>query len=156
MPQAINWVGSCNKTTGRGGCHPQAIVIHIMDDDISTVDAWFNTPKGPNNSMPVSAHYGIARSGAVHQYVQEMDTAWHAGRVKGCNWSGLRSDVGPNYYTVGIEHEGKPNVPWTDAIYEASSTLVAVISRRRYIQVDPQHVIHNAYTNSDTLYCTGP
>ena len=81
MSLPIRWVGSTNKTKGRGGVKPQAIVIHIMDDDIGSVDRWFNTPKGPNNSMPVSAHYGVSRRGDIHQYVDEPDTAFHAGVV---------------------------------------------------------------------------
>jgi N-acetyl-anhydromuramyl-L-alanine amidase AmpD len=86
MTQNVTWIGSTNKTAGRAGYRPEAVVIHIMDDDIATVDDWFNTPKGPTNDMPVSAHYGISRTGAVHQYVREMDTAWHAGRVHQSVW----------------------------------------------------------------------
>src|SRR6266571_1562932 len=102
------WIGSTNKTFGRQGWRPEAIVVHLMnDEDIASVDEWFNTPKPPDGEPPVSAHYGIAKNGDVHQYVQEMDTAWHAGRVSKPVWALIKPGVNPNLYTAGIEHEGK-------------------------------------------------
>jgi N-acetyl-anhydromuramyl-L-alanine amidase AmpD len=155
---AITWIGSSNKTKGRGGLRPEAVVVHIMDDDIVTVDRWFNTPKGPNNPMPVSAHYGVSRLGAIHQYVDEMDTAWHAGRVKGCVWPLLKTGAqsNPNRYTIGIEHEGKPDMPWTDEMYAASATLLAEISQRWSIALDRLHVIGHGEIYSAKPYCPGP
>ena len=150
------WKGSTNKTAGRAGYKPEAVVIHIMDDDIATVDEWFNTPKGPRNTFPVSAHYGVARSGAVHQYVREMDTAWHAGRVLRSTWPLLKPHPSPNFYTIGIEHEGKPAQEWTDAMYEASATLLAGISQRWSIPLDRDHVIGHAQIFADKSYCPGP
>jgi N-acetylmuramoyl-L-alanine amidase len=156
MPQAVRWVGSCNKALGRQGHRPEAVVIHIMDDDIASVDAWFNTPKGPKNPLPVSAHYGVARSGAVHQYVNENDTAWHAGRVKGSHWPGLASGPNPNQYTIGIEHEGRPAMVWTDAMRAASATLLAGVSQRWSIPLDRAHVIGHYEIYSGKSYCPGP
>jgi N-acetylmuramoyl-L-alanine amidase len=156
MPQTLTWIGSCNKNTGRSGFRPEAVVIHIMDDDMATVDDWFNTPKGPHNTMPVSAHYGVGRTGKVHQYVQEMDTAWHAGRVFRSSWPLLKKGVSPNRYTIGIEHEGKPSQPWTDAMYEASATLLAGIAQRWSIPLDADHVIRHAQIFAEKSYCPGP
>jgi len=158
MSLPITWIGSTNKTKGRGGLKPEAVVIHIMDDDIVTVDNWFNTPKGPKNKMPVSAHYGISRRGAIHQYVDEMDTAWHAGRVLGSVWPLLKSKLpaNPNSYTIGIEHEGKPDMAWTDAMYEASATLLADISQRWSITLDHMHVVGHGEIYSKKPYCPGP
>jgi N-acetylmuramoyl-L-alanine amidase len=156
MPPAIKWVGSCNKATGRGGHRPEAVVIHIMDDDIASVDQWFNTPKGPRNPMPVSAHYGVSRGGAIHQYVHESDTAWHAGRIQECSWPGLRPGVNPNAYTIGIEHEGTPDMPWSDAMYIASATLLAGISNRWAIPLDRAHIIRHADIFCGKNYCPGP
>ena len=158
MSLPVTWIGSTNKTKGRGGLKPEAVVIHIMDDDISTVDSWFNTPKGPNNPMPVSAHYGVSRKGAVHQYVDEMDTAWHAGRVKDSVWPLLKAkpSTNPNAYTIGIEHEGKPQMSWTDEMYAASATLLAGISQRWSIGLDRLHVVGHGEIYSRKRYCPGP
>jgi len=156
MAQTVRWIGSTNKTIGRAGHRPEAVVIHIMDDDIGSVDAWFNTPKGRTNPMPVSAHYGVARSGAVHQYVNENDTAWHAGRVKGSHWPGLAWGPNPNLYTIGVEHEGAPAMVWTDSMRVASATLLAGIAQRWSIPLDRTHVIGHYEIYSPKSYCPGP
>ncbi len=155
MPQ-VTWIGSCNYSKGRGGHRPEAVVIHVMDDDMPSVDRWFNTPKGPHNDLPVSAHYGVGRDGRVHQYVHEMDTAWHAGRLSGCCWPLLKRGVNPNRYTVGIEHEGTPHEPWTDAKYAASAALLAGISQRWNVPLDRDHVIRHADLFDEKHYCPGP
>jgi len=157
MAQPVEWVGSTNKTLGRSGYRPEAVVIHIMDDHhIANVDAWFNTPKGPKNSMPVSAHYGISRAGAVHQYVREMDTAWHAGRVKDPTWTLIKPGVSPNFYTIGVEHEGTPDQVWPDSLYESSAMLLADISQRWSIPLDRDHVIGHYQIYAPKPYCPGP
>lgn len=158
MPQVSTWIGSTNKTKGQNGFRPEAVVIHIMEDDIAAVDAWFNTPAGLRNDLPVSAHYGISRKGAVHQYVDEMDTAWHAGRVLGSEWPLLRSKLptNPNAYTIGIKHEGKPNMPWTDEMYEASATLLAGISQRWSMLLDRMHIVGHCEIYSEKPQCPGP
>jgi len=158
MSQSITWIGSTNKTRGRGGCKPEAVVIHIMEDDIATVDTWFNTPGGAHNDMPVSAHYGVSRKGAVHQYVDEMDTAWHAGRVLGSEWPLLLTKLptNPNSYTIGIEHEGTPDMQWTDEMYEATAILLAGISQRWAIALDWMHVVRHCDIYSKKPQCPGP
>ena len=100
---------SPNFWVGRKGYRPEAIVIHIMDGTLIGTDSWF-----ANHTSQVSAHYGIGKSGEIHQYVQENDTAWHAGRVDAPVWKLIRPNLNPNLYTIGIEHEGKPNDQWTE------------------------------------------
>jgi N-acetylmuramoyl-L-alanine amidase len=157
MVMATQWIGSCNYTPGRSGYRPEAFVIHIMDDEsIANVDAWFNTPKSARNTMPVSAHYGVGRDGSVHQYVHEMDTAWHAGRVNAPSWPLIRSGVNPNRYTIGIEHQGKPADPWTDAMYEATAGLMAAAAQRWSIPLDRDHVVGHCEIYSLKPYCPGP
>jgi hypothetical protein len=52
-----------------------------MEGTLAATDSWFLTPESQ-----VSAHYGVARDGRIHQYVGESDTAFHAGA------SGSRGD----------------------------------------------------------------
>lgn len=127
---------SSNFWVGRKGYRPEAIVIHIMDGTLAGTDSWFANP-----SSQVSAHYGIGKSGEVHQYVQEQDSAWHAGRVDAPVWKFIRPNVNPNLYTVGIEHEGKPDDVWTVEMKQASANLIKEICERWQIPIDRDHVI---------------
>ncbi|MFA5030192.1 MAG: peptidoglycan recognition family protein [Patescibacteria group bacterium] len=131
------WKGSPNFWQGRKGCKPEAIVIHIMDGTLPGTDSWFN-----NLASQVSAHYGIGKNGEVHQYVKEEDTGWHAGRIDNPSWPLIKaSSVNPNLYTIGIEHEGKAEDIWTDAMKQASAALIAEICGRWQIPIDRNHII---------------
>lgn len=134
-------IPSPNYLSGRKGFTPEAIVIHIMEGTLSGTDNRFR-----NRDSKVSAHYGVGTDGEVHRYVGESDTALHAGAVNEPEWTLIKvADNGrfinPNYYTIGIEHEGKADGDWTDAMYEASSQLVADICKRWGIPVDRLHVV---------------
>ena len=126
-----------NFMTGRpGGLRPAAIVIHISEGSLASADAWFD-----NAAAQVSAHYCVGRAGEVHQYVSEEDTAYHAGSPVNPTWHLLRPHVNPNFYTVGIEHEGRAQDEWTDAQYAASAQLVLEIARHWSIPLDADHVV---------------
>lgn len=117
---------------------PEAIVIHIAVGSLGSVDSHFNDP-----AAQVSAHYCVAKSGKVHQYVHETDTAFHAGIVVNPTWPLLKPDVNPNFYTIGIEHEGLPDDVWPDAQLASSAALVGEIAQRWNIPLDDQHVIRH-------------
>ena len=145
-----NWVGSPNFLRGRFGYKPEAIVIHIMQGQLSDTDSWFATTKSQ-----VSAHYGIGLLGEVHQYVQEGDSAWHAGRVNSATWALIRPGINPNFYTIGIEHEGQSGAPWTEDMSRASSSLIADIANRWGIPLDRLHVIGHHEIYSLKPFCPG-
>ena len=135
------WKGSPNYTAGRGVYRPTAIVIHIAEGTAASVDSWFANP-----DSNVSAHYLVTKTGALHQYVREEDTAWHAGRIDRPTWKGLVRDahgeiVNPNRYTIGIEHEGGANDPWPDLMYERSARLLAELHCRWSIPLDRAFVV---------------
>ena len=138
---AIISIPSPNFSSGRKSYHPEAVVIHIMDGTLTGTDSWFKNPQSN-----VSAHYGIGKNGEVHQYVQEVDTAWHAGRVNAPTWSlikptGSGTYINPNLYTIGIEHEGDDQSDWTDEMYNTSRDLLADICKRWNIPLDRSHII---------------
>ena len=136
---------SKNFRVGRPpGMTPSAIVIHISDGSLSSADAWFNDP-----AAQVSAHYIVAKSGEIHQYVKEQDTAYHAGAPVNPTWTLLRPGVNPNSYTIGIEHEGKAEDVWPDAQYHASARLVADIAHRWSIPLDANHVVLHREIHGD-------
>ena len=139
---------SPNFSGGRKGYRPEAIVVHIMEGTLAGTDSWFRNPLSR-----VSAHYGVGRTGDVHRYVRDADTAWHAGRVHAPAWTGIRRGtnnlyVNPNFYTLGIEHEGNEQSDWTDAMYASSSQLIADCAIRWSIPLDRSHVVghHEIYS----------
>lgn len=130
------WVPSPNYTVGRRGYRPEAIVIHIMAGTLAGTDSWFSQRRSQ-----VSAHYGIGRKGDIHQYVDESDSAWHAGRRYAPTWALIKDGVNPNLYTIGLEHEGHAEDAWPDAMYAASARLLQDICLRWGIPVDRAHVV---------------
>jgi len=134
------WIGCApgNFRSGRPhGFQPIGIVLHVMEGTLSGTDAWFNNP-----SAKVSAHYGVGVDGQIHQYVAEDDTACHAGIVVNPTAALVlaRPNVNPNYYTIGIEHEGQGQDSWTAQQSAASANLVVDIASRWGIALDVDHV----------------
>lgn len=124
------WVGSPNFKAGRkdslGRAYvPGAIVMHLTEGSAASVDSWFRNP-----ASAVSAHYLVTKAGGLRQYVREEDTAWHAGRISNPTWRELRAGVNPNYYTIGIEHEGEPADAWPLPMLERSAMLLAELHVR--------------------------
>jgi len=141
------WKGcsAANFRAGRpAGFKPIAIVIHISEGCLSSADAWFNNPQAQ-----VSAHYIVAKSGEIHQYVKERDTAYHAGAPLDATWKLLRPGANANWYTIGIEHEGTAQDVWPDAQYQASAHLVADIAQRWSIPVDADHIVLHREIHGD-------
>ncbi len=148
-------VGSPHFSQGRKNYKPEAIVIHVMEGNLTGTDSLFRDP-----ASSVSAHYGVGKKGEVHAYVSEKDTAWHAGRVNAPSWSLIKSAgrnqyINPNYYTIGIEHEGTGLSDWTPEMYDASAALIKEICTRWNIPPDRNHIIghHEIYSLKT---CPGP
>ena len=121
-----------NFRRGRQGYQVEAIVIHIIDGSQAGCDATF-----ASNSLGLrrSAHYSVGRNGEIHQYIDESDTAFHAGRIQQPTWTRMKklldgSYVNPNLYTIGIEHEGRAHDDWPDEMYQATANLMAAIASR--------------------------
>lgn len=119
-----------NFRQGRAGHVVTTLVIHVIDGSQMGCDATFlsNTL-----SLVRSAHYSVGRTGEIHQYVDEQDTAFHAGNIADPKAPLMKVDgvtVNPNFYTIGIEHEGRADDPWTDEMYLASSELMRNIAAR--------------------------
>lgn len=137
-----------NFTEGRSGYKPEAIIIHIMDGTLAGTDSWFKSSKSQ-----VSSHYGIGRTGEIHQYVKEEDKAWHSGKVVSPNWSLFKNGVNPNLYTVGIEHEGYANTVWTAEQKTSSALLIKEICKRWNIPIDRDHIIGHYQINGSKPDC---
>ena len=136
--QEREWIGcdADNFRKGRHGFEPKAIVIHVIVGSLESAGLTFLDPRSS-----VSAHYGVGKSGRVHQFVEEADTAFHAGTVVEPTWRLIDPKINPNLYTVGIEHEGQPQDTWPDEQFRASAALVREIAGRWNITLDRDHII---------------
>lgn len=74
-------------------------------------------------SMQVSAHLLILRSGEVLQFVNFNDRAWHAGR------SSYLGKKECNDYSIGIELEGSDDQPFQSVQYAVLAQVVASLQQ---------------------------
>lgn len=145
------WKPVKNKSNGRFGYNPEAIVIHIAEGWLNGAYSWFNNP-----SSQASSHYMIGKNGVIWQFVADEDTAWHAGGVNQPRWALLKPRINPNLYTIGIEHEGFTGEAWTQEMYDASSELIASLCTKFKIPLDRNHIIgHNQINSVSRDRCPG-
>lgn len=140
MYQVIHkiWIGcdASNFLSGRAGFTPEAIVIHRTGAPLGGIDSRCKRP-----NLHCSSHYAVGNGGEVHQYVDEKDTAFHAGIVVAATWKLLKSGKNPNLYTIAIEQEGAGDSQPSDGQYETTAALVSEIARRWKIAVDAEHIV---------------
>jgi len=137
---AATWLTSPNYNSRPQDVNVDAIIIHNISlppnefgvcdsNDLHYVKAlftnqldwdahpYFQTIKGAE----VSAHLFIERNGAITQFVNFNERAWHAGR------SSYLGRPECNDYSIGIELEGSDFVPFTSTQYETLAMVVAAI-----------------------------
>lgn len=130
---------SPNFWAGRRGHKPRAIVIHITDGSCKSCINWFSKKRSQ-----VSAHYLICKDGRIVKFVEEKNTAWHAGAVDRPRWKKILKGVNPNLYTIGIEHEAKNGEALTQMQLLVSGYLIAGICKRWGIMMNNENIIpHN-------------
>ncbi len=100
---AAQWVPSPNVGGPIGAV--RLGVIHLMGGTLDGTDSWFAQP-----ASQVSAHFGVGRTGAVHQYVDTSQTAW--------------AEAAYNPVAISIEHEGVPGDSLTSAQIAADIDLI--------------------------------
>jgi len=114
-----------------------ALIIHYFSAVSVNKDDPFNLPlikdwltngvPDKQNVLKVSTHYLIGREGEVIQFVNETDTAWHAG-VSSLNGKAINGSC--NDFSIGIELSGGSWVPFTDKQYDALISLTQDIIKR--------------------------
>lgn len=153
----IKWVGSPyfgypRGTHGRGGHQVIAIVDHIMAGSLVGTDTWFSSPQNDG----VSAHFGVGKNGEIHQYVDVQDVARHAGNVLSPNWPLLIQNVNPNWYTIGIEHEGYSGQTMSEAQYQSTLALHRWLIYLFKFKVNPDTIIgHYQIDSINKANCPG-
>lgn len=102
-------------SSGRSGVKVNKIVIHHMaGTNYDIVPSIWQTREA-------SAHYGVGKNGEIRAYVDENNTAWHAG-----NWNA-------NISSIGIENcnsTGSPSWNVNQATIDACAKLCADIAKR--------------------------
>jgi N-acetyl-anhydromuramyl-L-alanine amidase AmpD len=82
----------------------------------------------------VSAHYGVKLDGGLIHWLEEANTAYHAGSYS------------MNQRSIGIEHEdgGDYNGVRPDSLYKTSANLVRDICTFYNIPIDRQHILKHS------------
>lgn len=113
------------------------VIIHTMVGTIASAASRFNTKN------QAAAHYGVGLDGSLVHWVDEDNTAYHAG------------DYPMNQRSIGIEHEdnGDYNGNRTDALYTASAALVKDICAFYNIPVDRDHIRKHSEVSDNPTGC---
>lgn len=138
--EGANFVPSPNFNARPDGTAITGIVIHNISlppsdfgktdkDGSHFVKAFFQNRLNPNDhpyfktiaDLQVSAHLFIERSGALAQFVNFHDRAWHAGQSSYLGRSNC------NDFTIGIELEGDDYSPFTHEQYDVLSAVIIAI-----------------------------
>lgn len=139
-PIAVAKLPTPNFHQGRDGHAILGIVIHCEEGTEAAADSWFASAESQ-----VSAHYSVARDGTIRQFVDEEDSANHAGIVDQPTAALVLDHLptNPNRYLIGVEHEGNGDVDLTAAQRASSIALVTDICRRHGIPIDRAHILRH-------------
>jgi N-acetyl-anhydromuramyl-L-alanine amidase AmpD len=149
------WIGcgADNFRQGRpAGLRPEMIVLHRLGGTLRAAAARFSKA-----GAALSAHYAVGKQGEIHQYVAEADTAYHAGIVINPTAELVlgRPNVNPNFYSIGIEHEGLATESWPQLQLESSAALISEIASRWQIPLDVSHILRHIAIRA-SVNCPGP
>jgi hypothetical protein len=143
------WVGSPNFWHGRRDV--QAIVFHTEAGFEAGTMAEFASP-----ASRVSAHYSIGLDGTIHQYVEEANSAWHAGG----EWP---DHTNANTRTIGVEREDgrDPAAPMTAQQKVSWTALMHYLCKKysvpaRMASNGERGLISHHGINPDHAGCAGP
>jgi AmpD protein len=101
------------------------------------------------HTLRVSAHFFIDRQGAVTQYVDTDEAAWHAGV------SELDGRTGVNRFSVGIELEGTETSGYTEAQYAALTGVLQALVRA-HPAITPERVVGHEHVAPGRKRDPGP
>lgn len=168
----MKWMGDRvpnygTRVRGNKKYTPIAIVNHISAGTMSSMDAWFRNP-----SAQASSHFGISRTGVIHQYVRLEHAAWTQGITLDAiprSTAPLirRMGVNPNLYCISKEHEGYTgnggDGELTEAQFWASVWLDKYIQQEvvriwgHHIAFTPEFVLgHFQIDPKRKPFCPGP
>lgn len=138
-----------NYAKGRSGYKPEAFVIHIQQGNQQGTISWFQNP-----ASQVSSHAAISKAGGVDNFVDNSDTAYHAGRINAPIWSGMKKNwlgqyINPNLYTIGLENEGFRGDFWTEPQMTALVEYVKIKADEYGIPLIRKNVVSHSEITAD-------
>jgi N-acetyl-anhydromuramyl-L-alanine amidase AmpD len=157
VPSPNFWVGNHSR---RAAC------LHVVQGSFRSALSEFQSSRTQK-----SAHFTIAKSGAIAQHVSIHDSAWANGLewVSGRwrspeghwvtpSWPDLVPGVNPNRYTISIEHEGYYWEAWTAAMMGANTRVLRYIASEAGLFYVPHRTLIGHYEISpiDRAFCPGP
>lgn len=123
----------------------KALIIHVTDGPKIATLKWFFNP-----NSKVSDHIVIGQDGSVTQTVPFNFAAWHAGRVYEPDSIARKVlttvnniYVNPNFYTIGIELEGKAGQSFTDIQLKVCMQVCKLLKQ--------QYNLKNILTHNETF-----
>jgi len=138
-----------NQNNGRAGYSPEAIVLHITEGNFEGTKSWIKNPESK-----VSYHYIVKKNGKIARFVNEKNTAWHAGRVVNPMWDNIKKGINPNYYTIGIAFEGYAGDTLTFKQFFLGSLLIKLVAKRNKIQLNRNTLVPHYLITADKI-CPG-
>lgn len=144
------WIGCApsNFLKGRKEFRPEAIVIHAY----SSLDRAELLFADPNSAQ--SCHYAVDADGHALQFVDESDTAFHAGLVINPTWKHLHPSVNPNLYTLGVAGIAETESQWSDALYDTMAELLRELCTHWNLQTDADSIVLHSEIRA-SKDCTG-
>ncbi len=146
----------------RKGHQVDAIVIHhislpagrfgtgcVADLFLNRLDPDMHPSFRKLEGLRVSAHYLIDRLGAIIQFVDTTESAWHAGE------SSLEGRRDVNRFSIGIELEGDAVHPFTAAQYNALAKLCIELMDK-YPSIVPRRIVGHSDVAPGRKYDPGP
>jgi AmpD protein len=140
-------IASPNRDARPAGVEADLIVVHGISLPPGEfggpwIDRLFTNALPPDvhpyfaevSSMRVSSHLVLDRDGAVTQYVNLHERAWHAGK------SVYEGREACNDFSVGVELEGADTLPYEAAQYEALAQVVAALCAA-YPRLSPDRLV---------------
>jgi AmpD protein len=141
------WLPSPNCSPRPVGSEPELLVVHnislppgefgtgcIQDFFCNALDTQTHPYFEEIAGLQVSAHFLIDRAGALTQFVNCDQRAWHAGV------SCYRGREACNDFSIGVELEGTDHTPYTDAQYACLASLVRAL-RHAYPRIEPSALV---------------
>lgn len=126
QPLYYTWIPctSSHYTKGRAGAAIESIILHSTD---GSKDGDIATLSGKTERL-VSVHWYVTRKGEIYHFVQDSDTAWHAGKV--------RDEMYDNHHSIGIEQEHYDyQEEWPAVQIEAAARLIVALRQKHGVDL---------------------
>lgn len=153
---------AANAYPNRRGYALEGVVLHIADGTLAGMDSWFANP-----AAQAGTHFAVSKGGEIHQYFTLDQGPYGHGKIEPGYTAKLVRENGPaanpNWYLVGVEHEGRSGDVMPSAQLDASTRLTAWLFQDVFLRsgasgvtVDRDHVLmHRDISPQTRARCPG-